>query len=101
MLAVSISRIASGDLEFLASGPGCLSSPCCSRPVDINSALHVIISRLCLYNDLESLYHLCLTPTYSAAGAVYGVPGDESRVHTHDHDGSEAPNESPDQILLE
>ncbi|GJZ21126.1 hypothetical protein Tco_0558165 [Tanacetum coccineum] len=31
--------------------------------------------------------------------AVSGVPGDGSRVHTHDHDGSEAPNESPDSIL--
>ncbi|GJW58435.1 hypothetical protein Tco_0105166 [Tanacetum coccineum] len=28
-----------------------------------------------------------------------GVPGDGSRVHTHDHDGSEAPDESPDSIL--
>ncbi|GJR47687.1 hypothetical protein Tco_1315790 [Tanacetum coccineum] len=25
---------------------------------------------------------------------------DESRVHTHDHDGSEAPSEMPDSILL-
>ncbi|GJV14143.1 hypothetical protein Tco_1359466 [Tanacetum coccineum] len=25
-----------------------------------------------------------------------GVPGDGSRMHTHDHDGSEAPDESPD-----
>ncbi|GKE82156.1 hypothetical protein Tco_1552156, partial [Tanacetum coccineum] len=33
------------------------------------------------------------------AGAVSGVPGDGSRVHTHDHDGSEAPDESPDSIL--
>ncbi|GJZ80492.1 hypothetical protein Tco_0645486 [Tanacetum coccineum] len=31
--------------------------------------------------------------------AVSGVPGDGSRVHTHDHDGSEAPDESPDSIL--
>ncbi|GJV26206.1 hypothetical protein Tco_1378901 [Tanacetum coccineum] len=27
------------------------------------------------------------------------VPGYESRVHTHDHDGSEAPDRSPDSIL--
>ncbi|GJT00607.1 hypothetical protein Tco_0821776 [Tanacetum coccineum] len=27
------------------------------------------------------------------------VPGDGSHVHTHDHDGSEAPDESPDSIL--
>ncbi|GJV41545.1 hypothetical protein Tco_1419985 [Tanacetum coccineum] len=31
--------------------------------------------------------------------AVSGVPGDGSRVNTHDHDGYEAPNESPDSIL--
>ncbi|GJR22796.1 hypothetical protein Tco_0971323 [Tanacetum coccineum] len=36
---------------------------------------------------------------YSAAVAVSGVPGDRSHVHTHDHDGSEAPDESPDSIL--
>ncbi|GJU49465.1 hypothetical protein Tco_1219020 [Tanacetum coccineum] len=30
---------------------------------------------------------------------VSGVPGDGSRVHTHDHDGSEAPNGSPNSIL--
>ncbi|GJX06942.1 putative reverse transcriptase domain-containing protein [Tanacetum coccineum] len=33
------------------------------------------------------------------AVAVSGVPEDGSRVHTHDHDGSEAPDESPDSIL--
>ncbi|GKE91127.1 hypothetical protein Tco_1572222, partial [Tanacetum coccineum] len=34
------------------------------------------------------------------AVAVSGVPGDGSRMHTHDHDdGSEAPDESPDSIL--
>ncbi|GKF35583.1 hypothetical protein Tco_0112341, partial [Tanacetum coccineum] len=27
--------------------------------------------------------------------AVSGVPGDGSRMHTHDHDGSEAPDGSP------
>ncbi|GKC81619.1 hypothetical protein Tco_1137336, partial [Tanacetum coccineum] len=31
---------------------------------------------------------------------VSDVPGDGSRVHTHDHDGSEAPDNSPDSILL-
>ncbi|GJX09459.1 hypothetical protein Tco_0199318 [Tanacetum coccineum] len=33
------------------------------------------------------------------AVATSGVLGDGSRVHTHDHDGSEAPDESPDSIL--
>ncbi|GJR02413.1 hypothetical protein Tco_0525397 [Tanacetum coccineum] len=33
------------------------------------------------------------------AVAVSGVPRDGSRVHTHDHDGSEAPDESIDIIL--
>ncbi|GJR56939.1 hypothetical protein Tco_1499101, partial [Tanacetum coccineum] len=36
---------------------------------------------------------------YPAAVAVSSVPGDGSRVHTHDHDGSEAPDESPGSIL--
>ncbi|GKA28594.1 hypothetical protein Tco_0714839 [Tanacetum coccineum] len=31
--------------------------------------------------------------------SVSGMPGDGSHVHTHDHDGSEAPDESPDSIL--
>ncbi|GJS77410.1 hypothetical protein Tco_1032149 [Tanacetum coccineum] len=48
-------------------------------------------------NDLESLYHLVLTPTVTVA--VSGVPGDRSRVHTHDHDVSEAPDELPGLIL--
>ncbi|GJZ02469.1 hypothetical protein Tco_0520430 [Tanacetum coccineum] len=45
----------------------------------------------------ESLYHLVLAPTITVA--VSGVPGDRSRVHTHDHDGSEAPDELPGSIL--
>ncbi|GJR97375.1 hypothetical protein Tco_0269549 [Tanacetum coccineum] len=36
---------------------------------------------------------------YPATIAVSGVPGDGSHVNTHDHDGSEAPDESPDSIL--
>ncbi|GKD23080.1 hypothetical protein Tco_1224783, partial [Tanacetum coccineum] len=31
--------------------------------------------------------------------AVSGVPRDGSHVHTHDHDGFEAPDESPESIL--
>ncbi|GKD66686.1 hypothetical protein Tco_1308794 [Tanacetum coccineum] len=30
---------------------------------------------------------------------VSDVPGDGSRVHTHDHGGSKAPDGSPDSIL--
>ncbi|GKF30916.1 hypothetical protein Tco_0100714 [Tanacetum coccineum] len=36
---------------------------------------------------------------YPASVAMSGVPGDGSHVHTHDHDGSEAPDESLDSIL--
>ncbi|GKD83398.1 hypothetical protein Tco_1350237, partial [Tanacetum coccineum] len=36
---------------------------------------------------------------YPTAVAVSGVHRDGSHVHTHDHDGSEAPDESPDLIL--
>ncbi|GKA03224.1 hypothetical protein Tco_0676005 [Tanacetum coccineum] len=42
---------------------------------------------------------MCLTSTYSVTVAVSDVPGDGSRVHTHDHDGFEAPDESLDLIL--
>ncbi|GKG33832.1 hypothetical protein Tco_0433991, partial [Tanacetum coccineum] len=49
-------------------------------------------------NDSESLYHLGLTPTITVA--VSGVPEDGSRVHTHDHDRSEAPDESLNSVLL-
>ncbi|GJW09838.1 hypothetical protein Tco_1575665 [Tanacetum coccineum] len=48
-------------------------------------------------DDSESLYHLVLAPTITVA--MFGVPGDRSHVHTHDHDGPEAPDESPDLIL--
>ncbi|GJZ34853.1 hypothetical protein Tco_0580670 [Tanacetum coccineum] len=60
-----------------------------TRPACRSSLAHVS-------NDSESLYHLCLTSTCIA---VSRVPGDGSCVHTHDHDGSEAPDESPDSIL--
>ncbi|GKF57143.1 hypothetical protein Tco_0170680 [Tanacetum coccineum] len=43
---------------------------------------------------------MVLTPTYSAAVAVSNEPGDGFRVHIHDHDGSEALDDSPDSILL-
>ncbi|GJW71382.1 hypothetical protein Tco_0128299 [Tanacetum coccineum] len=36
---------------------------------------------------------------FSRTVAVSGVPVDRSHVHTHDHDGSEAPDGSPDSIL--
>ncbi|GKF86565.1 hypothetical protein Tco_0254392, partial [Tanacetum coccineum] len=36
---------------------------------------------------------------YAVVVAVSGVPRDGSRVHTHDQDGSEAPDGSPDSIL--
>ncbi|GKF59217.1 hypothetical protein Tco_0176003, partial [Tanacetum coccineum] len=32
-------------------------------------------------------------------GVMSGMPGDGTRVHTHDHDGCEALDESPDSIL--
>ncbi|GKC29676.1 hypothetical protein Tco_1036970, partial [Tanacetum coccineum] len=32
--------------------------------------------------------------------AASSMPGDGSRMHTHDHDRSEAPVESPESILL-
>ncbi|GKF27540.1 hypothetical protein Tco_0093882 [Tanacetum coccineum] len=59
--------------------------------------MHVVHLSPHLSNNLKSLYHLCLT--FTATVAVSDVPGDRSRVHTHDHDGSETPDESPDSIL--
>ncbi|GJR77541.1 hypothetical protein Tco_0089906 [Tanacetum coccineum] len=38
-------------------------------------------------------------PLLVVAVAMSGVPRDGSRAHTHDHDGSEALDESPDSIL--
>ncbi|GKG00625.1 hypothetical protein Tco_0302315 [Tanacetum coccineum] len=48
-------------------------------------------------DDSESLYHLVLAPTITVA--VSDEPRDVSRMHTHDHDGSTALDESPDSIL--
>ncbi|GJY20116.1 hypothetical protein Tco_0392682 [Tanacetum coccineum] len=47
------------------------------------------------FNFLSNLTICLPEPT-----AVSDVPGDGSRVHTHDHDRSEAPDGSPDSILL-
>ncbi|GKD95919.1 hypothetical protein Tco_1379816 [Tanacetum coccineum] len=43
--------------------------------------------------------HVVWVGVVNRARAVSGVPGDGSRVRTHDHNGSEAPDESPDSIL--
>ncbi|GJY49065.1 hypothetical protein Tco_0439021 [Tanacetum coccineum] len=59
-----------GLLLVVASSPGCLALLCCSRSDNNSSSV-----------------------------AVSGVPGDGSRMHTHDHDGSKAPDESPNSIL--
>ncbi|GJR70214.1 hypothetical protein Tco_0016279 [Tanacetum coccineum] len=48
---------------------------------------------------MESLYHLCLTPTYPATVAVSDVHGAETRVHIPAHGGSGAQNELPDSII--
>ncbi|GKD94982.1 hypothetical protein Tco_1374819 [Tanacetum coccineum] len=84
-------------MESLASGNGCSSFLLLNSRSDFNSALHVLISRSsCLY-DSEISSHLCLMSTVTVV--VSGVPRDGSRVHTHDHDGSEALDESHDLIL--
>ncbi|GJY06168.1 hypothetical protein Tco_0373222 [Tanacetum coccineum] len=54
----------------------------------------------CLSSLGESLPSVPDAYEYPTVVAVSGVPGDESRVHTHDHSGSEAPDRSPDSILL-
>ncbi|GJR24456.1 hypothetical protein Tco_0972983 [Tanacetum coccineum] len=50
---------------------------------------------LCLSSHGESLPSV----PDAYAIAVFGVPRDGSRVHTHDHGGSEAPDGSPNSIL--
>ncbi|GKB09738.1 hypothetical protein Tco_0838050 [Tanacetum coccineum] len=67
---------------ILASGPGCLALLCCPRSPDAYG---------------QSLEALLTQP--AASETVSGVPEDGSRMPTHDHDGSEAPDESPDSIL--
>ncbi|GJW25244.1 hypothetical protein Tco_0039055 [Tanacetum coccineum] len=49
---------------------------------------------------ISCLMSLMTQRVYTIFVAVSGVPEDGSRVHTHDHDGSEAPEESLDLILL-
>ncbi|GJX62322.1 hypothetical protein Tco_0295222 [Tanacetum coccineum] len=93
---------APGGIRDLASSLGWSSSLLLLRVVI--TTRHACLSSLAsshVPNDSDSLYHLCLTPTvkYPATVAVSSVPGDGSRVHTHDHDGSEAPDESHDSIL--
>ncbi|GKC23055.1 hypothetical protein Tco_1025205, partial [Tanacetum coccineum] len=53
----------------------------------------------CLSSHGESLPSVPDAYEYPVAVAVSGVPGDRSRMHTHDYDGSEALDESPDSIL--
>ncbi|GKF37831.1 hypothetical protein Tco_0114589, partial [Tanacetum coccineum] len=45
-----------------------------------------------MYNDLARESLPSVPDAYAVT--VSGVPGDGSRVHTHDHDGSEALDES-------
>ncbi|GKE98884.1 hypothetical protein Tco_0022235 [Tanacetum coccineum] len=59
--------------------------------------MHVTHLSPYISNDSESLYHLVLTPMITVV--VSSVLGDGPRVNTHDHDGSEAPDELPDSIL--
>ncbi|GKF07455.1 hypothetical protein Tco_0041679, partial [Tanacetum coccineum] len=47
----------------------------------------------------ESLPSVSDAYEYPTTIAMSGVPGDGSRMHTHNHDGSEAPDESPNSIL--
>ncbi|GKG06757.1 hypothetical protein Tco_0329726, partial [Tanacetum coccineum] len=76
------------------SGPGCLALLCCSRS-DNNSACMSLISHLMSLMTRESL--LSVPDVYAVAAS--DVLGDGSRVHTHNHDGFEAPDVSPDSIL--
>ncbi|GJX09209.1 hypothetical protein Tco_0199068 [Tanacetum coccineum] len=61
-----------------------------------NSACMCTHSRLMVSNDRKSLPSV---PDAYVTVAMSGVLGDGSRVHTHDHDRSEAPDESLDLIL--
>ncbi|GJY74786.1 hypothetical protein Tco_0479217 [Tanacetum coccineum] len=73
-----LAKLSSAALDVLTTRPACHSS-----------------LALCLSSHGESL------PSVPDAYAVAmpDVPGYGSRVHTHDHGGSEAPDESPDSIL--
>ncbi|GJX08787.1 hypothetical protein Tco_0196719 [Tanacetum coccineum] len=67
------------------------------------AALGVLTTQPACHSSLV----LCLSSLGESLPSVHGayavvvpdVPGYESRVHTHDHDGSEAPDRSPDSIL--
>ncbi|GKB93735.1 hypothetical protein Tco_0979872 [Tanacetum coccineum] len=58
-----------------------------------------LISRLMSHHS-ESLYYLSLTFMYPVTVAMSDVPGTRSRVHTHDHGGSEAHDELSNSIQL-
>ncbi|GKA51831.1 hypothetical protein Tco_0745027 [Tanacetum coccineum] len=75
-------ELSSATLDVLATRPACHSS---------------LVS--CLSSLGESLPSVPGAYEYPTAVAVLDVPGYGSRVHTHDHDGSEAPDGSPDSIL--
>ncbi|GJS04509.1 hypothetical protein Tco_0321017 [Tanacetum coccineum] len=89
-----------GDGKFSAfrraSGPGCLALLCSSR-CEQTTDLYVAHPPPHISDDSESLYYLVLAPMITVA--MPSVPGDRSRVHTYDHDGSEAPDESLDSTL--
>ncbi|GKA73811.1 hypothetical protein Tco_0780113 [Tanacetum coccineum] len=77
-------------LELPSSPSACSQCRATDSPVDAHLSPHVS-------HHTESLYHPCLTPMVTIA--VFDVPGDGSRGHTHDHDRSEAPDGSPNSIL--
>ncbi|GJT80082.1 hypothetical protein Tco_0505994 [Tanacetum coccineum] len=75
-------ELSSAALDVLATRPACHSS---------------LVS--CLSSLRESLPSMPGAYGYYVAVAVLDVPGCVSRVYTHDYDGSEAPDGSPNSIL--
>ncbi|GKF47362.1 hypothetical protein Tco_0137164 [Tanacetum coccineum] len=73
---------------ILASSAGCLALRC-PRSAS-NSVCKSPISRL---------MSLITRRVSTISVAMFDVPGYGSRVHTHDHGGSEAPDGSPDLII--
>ncbi|GKB75396.1 hypothetical protein Tco_0942291 [Tanacetum coccineum] len=86
--------------DYRIPSPGVLAvkpSSAVRRQCYTKSACMSLISRLIISND--SKRSLPFWPDSYSQSLEALLTQDGSRVHTHDHNGSEAPDESPDSIL--
>ncbi|GJY71141.1 hypothetical protein Tco_0474844 [Tanacetum coccineum] len=102
-------KLSSAALDVLTTRTACHSSlaSCLlslgeslpSIPGAYDEILEVLPSQLAASGNKSHIPGVVSQREYSTAIDVLDVPGYGSRVHTHDHGGSEAPDGSPDSIL--